>query len=72
MNAAAMQARVKRLTALIAGLSTEADAVHQNRSDMQLLQWNRYYSALLSARDALCWARSAAQEVAAHMERRHA
>jgi hypothetical protein len=62
MNAAAMQARVKRLTALIEGLSKEADAVHQDRGDMPLLQWNRYYCALLNARDALCSARSALQE----------
>jgi hypothetical protein len=71
MNAAAMQARVKRLGELIDGLSKEADAVHQDRGDIPLLQWNRYYAALLNARDALCSARSAAKEAAAHLERRH-
>jgi hypothetical protein len=69
MNAAALQARVKRLGELIEGLSKEAEAVHRDRGDMPLLQWNRYYTALLNARDALCTARSAAQEAAAHLER---
>jgi hypothetical protein len=62
MNAAAMQARVKRLGELIDGLSKEAEAVRQDRGEIPLLQWTRYYTALLNARDALCSARSALQE----------
>jgi hypothetical protein len=65
MNAAALQARVKRLGELIEGLSKEANAVPRDRGDMPLLQWNRYYAAMLNARDALCSARSAAQEALA-------
>jgi hypothetical protein len=70
MNAAAMQARVKRLGELIDGLSKEADAVRQDRGDMPLLQWHRYYSALLGARDALCSARSALQEASDRQQTR--
>jgi hypothetical protein len=54
MNAAAMQARVTRLVELIDGPSKEAEAVRRDRGDIPLLQWNRYCTALLNARDALC------------------
>ena len=64
MNASQLQARAKRLTALINGLSKEAEAVRKDRGKMPLLQWNRYCTAILNARDALCSARSAAEEAA--------
>jgi hypothetical protein len=68
MNAAALQARVKRLGELIEGLSREANAVHGDRGEMPLLQWNKYYTALLNARDALCSARSALQEASDRLQ----
>jgi hypothetical protein len=61
MNAAAMRARVKRLTELVNGLAIEAAAVFEDRGSLNLQEWNRYVKATYDARDALHEARSALQ-----------
>jgi hypothetical protein len=68
MNAAALAARVKRLTALIDGLGKEAEAVRTDRGPLTPQEWNRYFTALLNAKDALHAARAAAQEAAKRLK----
>jgi hypothetical protein len=70
MNAAALQARAKRLEALIDGLGKGADAAHENRAAMTLQVWNRYFTALLDAKDALHAARAAVQEAVNRLQSR--
>jgi hypothetical protein len=70
MNAAALQARVRRLQALIDGLGKEAEAVWMDRGEMTLQEWNRYFTALLDAKDALHAARAAAQEAVNRLNQR--
>src|SRR5260370_10483302 len=64
MNTAALQARVKRLTALIDGMSKETAAVLADRGALTLQEWNRYLKALDNAKDALHDARAALQTAA--------
>jgi hypothetical protein len=59
MNAAALGALVRRLTALIDGLGIEAEAARADRGVLTVREWNRYVAALDNARDALHLARSA-------------
>jgi hypothetical protein len=68
MNAAALQARVKRLTGLVNGLAIETAAVLEDRGDLNLQEWNRYLKALYNARDALHEARSALQQSVARQQ----
>jgi hypothetical protein len=65
MNAAALGARVKRLTTLIGGLAKETEAVRTDRGVLTPQEWNRYLTALLNAKDALHDARAALQTAAA-------
>ncbi len=61
MNAAALRARVKRLTALIDGLGKETESMRADRGVLSLQEWNRYLTALYNTKDALHDARSALQ-----------
>jgi hypothetical protein len=65
MNAAALGARLKRLTALIDGLGKETEAVRADRGVLALQEWNRYLTALYNAKVALHDARGALQTAAA-------
>jgi hypothetical protein len=61
MNAAALRARVKRLTTLIEGVGKEAEAVRTHRGALTLQEWNRYLTALYNVKDGLHGARIALQ-----------
>jgi len=64
MNAAALRARVKRLTALIDGMGKETGAVLADRGELTLQEWNRYLTALYNVKDGLHDARMALEEAA--------
>jgi hypothetical protein len=68
LNAAVLAARVKRLTALIDGLGKEAESVRTDRGPLTPQEWNRYFTALLDAKDALHAARAAVQEAATRLQ----
>jgi hypothetical protein len=61
MNAAALRARAKRLTALIEGMGKETEAVLADRGELTPQEWNCYLTALYNAKDALHDAKSALQ-----------
>ena len=62
--------RVKRLTALIDGLGKESEAVRTDRGPLTPQEWNRYFTALLNAKDACHAARAAVQEAVNRLQTR--